>query len=754
MVGIVLIYLAMASTLASIISYFLAEKSGTDLFVQRARLGVYTAGASIVAASVLLMSAILSHDFSYAYVFNYSSRELPLHFLISSFYAGQEGSFLFWTLCSGILSFVLVGSLRKKPMEAPVMAVFLATQLFLLVLLSAKSPFQSIYDAFPGQLAPGQLPQNGQGLNPLLQNIWMVAHPPVLFVGFALTAIPFAFAIAALWKRVYTQWIVNALPWSIAAALILGLGIMLGAYWAYGILGWGGYWGWDPVENSSLIPWLLLIALVHTMLIQLRTQKLPRTNFGLAVASFATVVYSTFLTRSGVLGESSVHSFTDPGRVVYGLLLAFVIAFVAIGIGFILVRNRELSTAGAPMKILSREFSLFAGSFLLLIIAVVVFFGTNVPLVSQTRVEPSFYDTTALPFAAVMTLFIGLSLMIRWKEDEYKIVAEKSAKSLAAAVAATIVIAWMASFTSPMVILLVFASVFTIAVNIEVGLQTMQGNWRMLGGKIAHIGLGLFFLGVILNGVLKQKETFALPVNVPQDIYGHKATYIGHRPIEGGKMAFDIHVEHEGTQFTLSPVMFQTERSGMMRSPDLYSYFTRDFYISPVSIEESRAADQPALGETLALIKGGKGTLAGATVQFTGFEMDSHQMGSPGGATVGTVLEVTKGKETEKIVPAISYDQSGVPKYKVVHSKLLGSDVQLLEMHIGGMQGSSDDSQIVVGLLQKGAAPDPKEHTDVLIVEASVHPFIILLWIGTVLLFLGMIIAYARRKKEENILSA
>ncbi|HLP15207.1 MAG TPA: cytochrome c biogenesis protein CcsA [Bacteroidota bacterium] len=749
MIGSVLIYLAMAATIASIISYFMAEKDGAQSFISPARIGVLIAGASIVAASALLMTAILSHDFSYAYVFGYSSRGLALHFLISSFYAGQEGSFLFWTLCSVLLSFVLLASLKKKSHEGAVMIVFLATQLFLLVLLSAKSPFQSIWDAFPGQLSAGQLPQDGKGLNPLLQNFWMVIHPPVLFIGFALTAVPFSFAIAALWKKNYTQWIVNALPWSIAAAVLLGLGIMLGAYWAYGILGWGGYWGWDPVENSSLIPWLLLMALVHTMLVQLRTQKLPRTNFSLAVASFVLVVYSTFLTRSGVLGESSVHSFTDPGRLIYALLLAFVIAFALLGVGFILYRNKELSTAGEPMKFLSREFVLFAGSFLLLIVAAVVFFGTNVPLLSSVRVEPTFYDTTSLPFAAVMTLFIGLSLMIRWKEDEYKIVAEKSVKSFAAAVVLTAVIAYSAAMTSIPVILLVFASCFTIAVNLEITIMTVQGNWRMLGGKIAHIGVGLFFLGVILNGVLKEKDTFSLPMNTPVQIFGHTATFTGHRQIEGQKTAFDVQVSHEGREFTLSPVMFQTEMSGLMRTPDLYSYFTRDFYISPVSIEESQSGPTSTIGETVTLAKGKTGPLAGAAVHFTGFEMDSHAMGSPTGASVGTALEITKGKETERIVPAISYDQTGVPKYKTAFSKLLGSNVQLLEMHIG--QGG-DESQIVVGLVQPGGAAQP-EMTPVLIVEASVHPYILLLWIGTVLLFVGMIIAYARRKNEETILN-
>ncbi len=745
MLGTIFIYTAVIASIGSAIAYFLKGADGPSRLVL-ARIGVWASAASVLAASVLLMTAILSHDFSYSYVFGYSSRDLAFHFLLSSFYAGQEGSFLFWTLCSALLSVALLASVKNKQTEAPVMIVFLATQLFLLILLATKSPFESIWDAFPGQLAAGQLPQDGKGLNPLLQNFWMVIHPPVLFIGFALTAVPFSFAIAGLWKENYSQWIVNALPWTIAAAVLLGLGIMLGAYWAYGILGWGGYWGWDPVENASLIPWLLLMAVIHTMLIQLRTQKLPRTNFALAIASYVLVVYSTFLTRSGVLGDSSVHSFTDPGRLVYMLLLGFVIAFALLGFGLLLFRNRELSSEGKPMAYMSREFVLFAGSFLLLIIAAVVFFGTNVPLFSELRVEPSFYDTTTLPFAAVMTLFIGLSLMIRWGADEFSIVGEKSLKAFILGAVLTAVVAFAMNISNALALLLVFASVYTIAVNIEIAFMTMQGNWRMMGGKIAHIGLGLFFLGVIFNGLLKDKQTFSLPLNTQVQVFDHKATFTGFRTVDGNKTAFDVKVEKDGETFVLSPVMFETESSGLMRTPDLHSYLTRDFYISPVTVEAAESGD-PSVGESVVLTKGKTGTLGGATVRFVRFEMDSHAMGSPNGATVGTLLEITKDGKTEQVVPAISYGSNAAPQYKAAHSHTFEADIRLVEMRIG--QGG-EESKITVALAGGGGT---KQTTDTLIIEASLHPYIMLLWIGTVLLFLGMIIAYARRKSEDAQLS-
>jgi cytochrome c-type biogenesis protein CcmF len=186
--------------------------------------------------------------------------------------------------------------------------------------------------------APLTVPPDGRGLNPLLQNFWMVIHPPVLFIGFASMAAPFSLAIAGLWKKDFAILSRQGFPWVLVATSVLGLGIMLGAYWAYGVLGWGGYWGWDPVENSSLVPWLTGIALLHTMLAQLRTGKYARTNIALAIVSFILVIYSTFLTRSGILGDASVHAFTDPGAVVYWLLLS-ILVLLTVGGGALMVQR-------------------------------------------------------------------------------------------------------------------------------------------------------------------------------------------------------------------------------------------------------------------------------------------------------------------------------------------------------------------------------------------------------------------------------
>ncbi len=295
-----------------------------------ARTGFHISSTSVFIASAALLVLILKHQFQFHYVWAYSGTDLSTGLLMSTFYAGQEGSFLLWTLMVSIIGIVLLSYTQRQHNEAEVMGIYTMILSFLLLLLVVKNPF-ALIDA-------PQIPMEGKGLNPLLQNFWMQIHPPILFLGFAAMAPPFALALAALRKGQYQEWITGALPWVVGGSMVLGLGIALGGFWAYETLGWGGWWGWDPVENSSLIPWLVSIAAVHTMVTQKRTRGLVLTNFVLAILAFVLVLYSTFLTRSGVLGNASVHSFVDPGQFAFTLLVLFMFAFTDIGFALLFSR--------------------------------------------------------------------------------------------------------------------------------------------------------------------------------------------------------------------------------------------------------------------------------------------------------------------------------------------------------------------------------------------------------------------------------
>lgn len=733
-----LVLLALLTSVASGVLYLRAASTqGSRSTLPRTLLIVSV--LLVVAASAILVMLLLSHDYSNGYVYGYSDKSLPLFLLLSTFYAGQEGSFLFWALCSALIAFWLLVSKRGS---STTMTVYLFVHSMLLLLVFVKSPFRSIWEVYP-DLPAGQLPADGHGLNPLLQNFWMAIHPPVLFLGFALMSVPFSQAIAGLWKRTYDSLSRDGLVWALCGAFVLGLGIMLGAYWAYGVLGWGGYWGWDPVENSSLIPWLTTVALVHTLLAQRRMGKYIRTNFVLAIVSYFLVVYSTFLTRSGILGDASVHSFTDPGSSVYRLLLMFLALIAVLGTVMLVLRWRELAPTTTSSGWLTRELLLGAGAITLLLGGVVILFGTSLPIFSTTRVEPSFYDSTTLPVALLMVLLIGVSLCTQWEEQDVRFTAARSWKALLSALLISIVLVIL-GMRDPMTSILVCASFFALFINIELVASSLHGGVLLLGGKLAHIGIALFLIGVVSSGKYNETVQIGLPQHQVIDVLGHAVSYDGYSIRPDGKYEFHVTARDGSKEFVLAPVMFEAPGQGLMRTPDIYSQVSSDFYLSPIALE---AGPKGGEQEEHELSKGSPTGIDGARVTFLRFDMDPHggRMGQPDVTmTIAAVLEVSRGNERETLHPTITRLANGETEQPSVHSALLKTDLRLLRLNAGMAAGSQ--SSVVVGLQRPDATPSGP---DMLVVEASVKPYISVLWGGTVLMFLGFVLAMIKRMREE-----
>jgi len=579
--GNVLLFAALASASLSALFYYSSASRNVPPGLW-SRLLLFGSAFCVLFASLILLGLILTHDYAVGYVYSYSDNALPLHFLISSFYAGQEGSFLFWALSTGLIGVLLWRSTKRRGIESPVMAVFMTVQAFFILLVVSRSPFRSVWDMFPG--APASPPPDGRGLNPLLQNFWMVIHPPVLFIGFAAMAVPFSMAVAGLWKKLPAMLPGHAFPWLLFSVSVLGLGIMLGAYWAYGVLGWGGYWGWDPVENSSLVPWLTGVALLHTLLAQRRTNSYVRTNFTLALLSFILVLFSTFLTRSGILGDASVHAFTDPGAQIYWLLLGGLIAVSAGGLALLLIRVRDFRSGEKRAGLLTRETTLGWGTIALLLSAAVILFGTSLPILSKTRVEPSFYDMTNLPIAVALSLLIGCSLFMQWEVHDPFVAFKRSLTSLGAAALSCMILVF-AGVRDGGALLLIFTSLFALYVNIRFGAAAARTDWRSLGGKIAHSGIALLLIGIIVTGRFSAKEHAALAQYTPRTVLGHSMTYMGYTERPDGKIVFTIKVMSPGASFTLSPVMSSGGEQGVLRTPDIASSLMQDLYVSPVGLE-------------------------------------------------------------------------------------------------------------------------------------------------------------------------
>ncbi len=739
MVGTIIVWIAALASAFSAYAYYQSVSSQKRM-LRMARNSYGVMVVAVLAASIALMMYILRHQFEYAYVWGYSSRALPLDLLITTFWAGQEGSFLFWALCAALIGLGLMSYSRKRGTEAETMTVYTVVQLFLLVLLIVKSPFQYLWQA-QADVPVGTIPPDGRGLNPLLQNFWMIAHPPVLFAGFAAMAVPFSFAMAALWRRAYLEWVNNALPWVIAGTIALGTGIMLGGYWAYGVLGWGGWWGWDPVENSSLIPWLIGIILIHTMLVQRRTGGLARTNFFLGIGTYVLVVYSTFLTRSGILGSSSVHSFVDPGAFAYTLLVIWIVASVVIGFGMVFRRWSDLKAFASRSPLFTRESILGISSAVMGASALVILFGTSWPILSQASLEPAFYDKTNLPIAIAMGLLLGLSLLVQWKEESSAQVLKNAAGSLVAAAVITVVLVF-AGLDDVVFGLFAFSALFAFFVNAIRLYRLAKENIRFTGGAISHLGLALLFLGIIGSGRYGQKQTASLPMNESKGVLGYKLTYTGSKPTTDGKWTFSVDVEKDGSQFVLDPVMFESDyNNSLMRNPDYASFLTRDFYIEPVSLEE---ADPPPSGVSNVLqLKTGESKVIGSvTVRFLRFDMQRGGMeGMAEGQDmkIGAVLEVKRGNSLEQLTAVTSFKDVQKPDPKTAMTKDGKLGFELLGMNVDAPGKGSTIQISVKGLEEQPGTPTTK--SQLLVIEASVKPFMSVVWTGAFLMMLGLGIA-------------
>lgn len=749
--GTLLIRLTFVAALAATLFYYLSMRKGTR-WLAYGRLGYHATVTGVLIAAAYLLFLILTHQFQYTYVWNYSSTSLPVPLLISTFYAGQEGSFMLWAVFTAVIGVFLMSYTSKRGYEPSVMAVFSLIEAFLLLMLVIKNPFERVWESFPGQVEAGFVPGNGRGLNPLLENFWMVIHPPILFSGFSSMAVPYAFAVAAMVRRDYRDWIRPATPWIVFGVMALGTGIILGGYWAYETLGWGGYWGWDPVENSSLIPWLVGIALVHTILSQRQSGAFIRLNLILAISTFLLTLYSTFLTRSGVLGDTSVHSFVDPGMWVYWLLVACLLLFGGIGVGLFLNRRKEMPKQLVRYHYLSREFALFLGASALCFAAIFVILGTSAPLLTglfgsrPSAIDTSFYPTTMLPIAIAIGLLSGVGQLLWWNRCTKAALLRSMLLPFGAAVFSTLALI-VIGVRDLKVITLLVAAFFTLFVNIVVGYRIFQGNPRLAGGAVAHVGLALLLLGFVGSAKYDDKETVSLVQGKPIEALGYTLTYVGYTSTDRDKYLFNVHVEKDGKGFLVSPVMYYSDfNDGLMRNPDVVNMLTKDFYVSPVSLESK---DQQNAGQSLSLTKGEEKKAGQVSVRFVDFDFSAVQKGEmlTGAAfSIGVILEVSHGGKVEKIVPRMK-SEGGQVSYEPASSKSTGYEFSIVKMQPD--RNDPTRSTVEVNVLDSKST-DKKPEGDTLIVEASIKPYINLVWMGTVTVLVGFAMTIVRRVNEAK----
>ncbi len=556
------------------------EQPQKDDWRTLARWAFYLHGAAVVGVGVCLYWIIYNHYFEYHYAWSHSSRALPLQYVISCFWEGQEGSFLLWLFWNAVLGGILIQTSGRK-WEAPVMAIFAFVQVFLASMILGvvfgdafklgSSPFLLLTEAMPDApiftMNPAFVPKDGNGLNPLLQNYWMVIHPPTLFLGFAFTLIPFAYCIAGLWRNEPMAWIRPAQPWTLLGAGVLGIGIIMGGYWAYETLNFGGYWNWDPVENAVYVPWLVMVASVHAMLIARRSSTGLKTAIILSISTFLLILYSTFLTRSGILGNASVHSFTDLG--LSGQLLVYLLAFVVLAVVLALVKWKHIPSDEKETSVYTKEFWLFMGAVVLCLSAFQVIATTSIPVYNKVAELFGKVSNMALPvdqiahynkfqiwFFAVIALITGIGQYLWWRKIEEK----KWEALITPAILTLLISAGLIAFGSiknPAYMVLLVAAVFALMTNGTVLFGIIRGNYKLSGGAIAHMGMAMMLIGILYSsgfskvislndsGLLisqqdvftkddnkENKENKLLWLNQPEQMGKYQLTYRG-RFIEG-----------------------------------------------------------------------------------------------------------------------------------------------------------------------------------------------------------------------------
>ncbi|MDZ4839686.1 MAG: cytochrome c biogenesis protein CcsA [Bacteroidota bacterium] len=822
--GYLFIILSFTLALLSLLSYIFIARLGDNhpskkLWLIIARSSYIGHSLAVVSIFITLYYLIQTHQFQYNYVWSHSSTNLPSEYMISCFWEGQEGSFLLWTFWQSVLGIILICTAKKW--ESGVLIIIALAQVMLSSMLLGietislfgqsihlgslrigSNPFALLRHAMPNiplfqnanyidLIKSGQL--DGRGLNVLLQNYWMVIHPPVLFLGFASTIVPFAFAMAGIFRRDLTGWVKPALFWTALGSGLLGLGILMGGAWAYEALSFGGFWAWDPVENASLVPWLIMVSALHCMMIFNARKSALSLAFILCALTYILILYSTFLTRSGVLADSSVHSFTDLG--LSGQLLLFLLLFVFLFL-YLIIRNwKKIPKSQKEEKMYSREFWMFTGALLLCMSALHIITITSIPvfnkiaglindvigndLLKTNRSKPDnvidVYHQLQIPFAIVIAILIGFGQYLRYITTTQS----KFWKSLIIPTALSIVFSavlwWLSGLRDWLFIILLFTSMFALFGNIGIVIGQLKTKFRLInGGAVAHIGFALILVGALISNAEKKaisintenynalpdanskerRENKVLFKNTPVKMSDYTVTYKGDST-SGAHIYYLVEYKKFNEnytsvleQFTLTPyaIFDKAQDKFTSASPSTKHYLSADIF---THISSSSRSDAPEYQvnytkqEEIELTQNQKAIYDSIGLELLEVYKESTNEGKDTVYRLTAKVKVTDGPDVYYAEPKIIINGSLINSEEA-EVKELG--IKFRYMTVVNM-GASHKFMVL-----KGNRPQREFIT----MKAIIFPMINLLWLGSILMVIGfMIAAYNRIKfKKSRITNA
>ena len=794
------VMLSMVSSIVAAIAYFISSGSALSedaaSWKKLGRTAFLVSGASVLIVFAILISIIATHKFEYYYAWDHSSRSLSPKYLLSCIWEGQEGSFLLWSIWNIVLGCALIRT--SKQWESPVMGVMSCVQAFLATMILGvyifglkigNNPFLLAREYF--QDAPifsradyMSLPsmQDGQGLNQLLQNYWMVIHPPILFLGFASTVVPFSYAMAGLVTKKYTGWTKSALPWTLFSACILGTGIMMGAAWAYESLTFGGYWAWDPVENASLVPWLVLIAGLHTQVVYNATGHSLRATYFFHIIAFTLVLYSSYLTRSGDLQDTSVHAFVSSGM--NGQLRAFILVFFIPSIILFIKRYKYIPFIAREENTYSREFWMFIGSLVFFLTSVFIISATSLPVINKifhTKFamgsDAAFaYNKIIIFIAIVIGLLTAVTQYLRYKVTVRKYF---TGKILVPSIIAVVLSALISLYGNihydkygigflTAIHVALFAAVYAVVCNAAYIRTALNGKLKAAGASIAHVGFGLMLVGILISSAKKEVlslnttgitlrlnesedplENITLIKNLETDMGKYHATYINSDSTSaaGNVMYFKINMKEKGDkeEFNLYPNLIRNTKGneGFSNNPDSRHYWNKDIF-SYISHADNMDKEQDtAQFRTYSL------GINDTIYYSNGFMVLNQVEPNPVNDKYKFTASDTALMADIRVVSKEGYTYSARPVFYVDHNlgKYILDTVYAQNLAVG-FSKVLENKKIELQVKESGKL------VPFVALKVYEFPFIGVLWLGTLIMITGFAISIVRRIRLNRALKS
>ncbi|MES2703502.1 MAG: cytochrome c biogenesis protein CcsA [Bacteroidota bacterium] len=789
------------AALFSTFAYFRAVRTeqsdpyNSNAWVLLARNGFILHTAAVISIFITLYYIITNHLFEYHYAWEHSSLDMPRKYLLSCFWEGQQGSFMLWTFWHCVLGLIVMRT--AKVLETRTMAIISMMQVFLCTMIIGlylgpeikvgSTPFMLLRHAM--QNAPifampnyMEFVQDGNGLNVLLQNYWMVIHPPILFLGFSLTLIPFAYCIAAMWRGEYQAFIKPTLAWSLACGAVLGTGIMMGGAWAYESLNFGGYWAWDPVENASLVPWITLVAGTHTLLVYRSTGRALTITFILLSITHLLVWYSTFLTRTGILGKTSVHAFTGDGKALTYHLLGVIGVLLLLTVGLLVKRWRSIPKIKTEEATLSREFWMFIGAVILFLASIQIIITTSIPVwapfakwISGKDFAPPIdpmqhYNNIQVWVSIIVGILSATVLYMRYKNSDGKTLGKRLGITAAIALMMTACVAWGQQITAWQYVIMLFAACYGIVANIHYGIAVQKLKFKNLGPSVAHLGFATVLLGILLSSYNKHAisynttgesfnfgksaqenaresaENVILFRGVPVAMGDYFATYTGDSDVAGKDKRIYYKVSYERRdsatkkileQFMLYPDAFINPKGqqGLSANPSTRHYWNKDIFTYISAAADKSKRDTGAYKSYTANKAGDTIYLSNGYMIFAGLGKNVSDKRYTPAANDLAVTARFKVYDLSGPIGEINPIYIIKDKQYVTYLEDTISSIGLNARFANLVVHSADSASVEMMIKQA----DPKD--DYIVLKALIFPYINVLWIGVIVMVFGFFIS-------------